>query len=717
MYQVSVITPFHNVDMGMFEKCAESMRRQTIGFQNIEWIIVAHNCKPHYLPMLLEMFKDDTNVIVKELNDGKHSPAPPRNHGLQFVTGPCVGFLDGDDSYTLDCLEVARREMMETGSQVVTFRREYELETESLHPHTEKVAWNQTEWRIVMDREPSGSSNPQSQGYQQDKMFTGLWAFSTSRLFDTAFLRKHDIRFSDDILWLEDVWHTGMCLMLADRVCYLPQFIGYHYFINGTSIVQDKNKSWDELYECFKSAGLTIDNLTAVGVDANDTALTLFSMLTQYFLASDLTVDQRRQLSDMARPYLAKLRKMTPSKLHSPEECYLSYHLPREVLSNPENPMASPMLKEAWNGWSDMMGILRNNASTDYGRYYHFDQIETLADYQRLVPMTDYENALPHAGQSGNYKRLLDLQTNIGESGILTSEPTRHYLVNSKGQRVPCTESHLRPYMESFATTLKDHHNLLVAIVGPRHQQTNDGCTVESLESVMVKKYMWYWHYARGKRRAEFSMPDDLFFKTEPREEMHAICRYALLDRDIDQIVALDTRRVADMFDYLTAHRDELVAELRETDAARAEEVERVFAIDSISSQGQGTASFAQQLWPNLQRVVAFGAGECYEATPRMKQYTGNVPHNNGYYYTEETIYGRAMADDSDLFETFPSGSFHEYLPLKDNQAATVLSTDTKPGVPYQLVVTNSAGLYRYVTDHIVSIQETEMDKVLFKIY
>ena len=92
-------------------------------------------------------------------------------------------------------------------------------------------------------------------------------------------------------------------------------------------------------------------------------------------------------------------------------------------------------------------------------------------------------------------------------------------------------------------------------------------------------------------------------------------------------------------------------------------------------------------------------------------------PHNNGYYYTEETIYGRALADDSDLFETFSSGSFHEYLPLGEHQSATVLSTDTKPGVPYQLVVTNSAGLYRYVTDHIVSIQETEMDKVLFKIY
>jgi len=688
MYEVSVVTPFHNVDMGMFQKCAESMRSQTIGFENIEWVIIVHNCKPHYLPLLTEMFKGDKNVVIKELNDGIRSPAPPRNHGLKFVTGPYVGFLDGDDSYTSDCLEVACQEMAETQSQVVTFRREYELEIESLHPHTEKVVWNQTEWRIVMDRE----------NFQMDKMFSGLWAFSTSRLYDAAFLRKHNLKFSKDILWMEDAWHTGMSLMLAERVCYLPQFIGYHYFINGGSIVQNTNKPMEELVDCFKSAGRIIDDLAAMGVDTNDTAQTLFSMLTQYYLGSDLTVEQRRTLSDIVRPYLEKLRKMAPSKLHSPEECYLNYHLPREVLSHPEDPMASPVLKDALNGWSDMMAILRKNATTDYGRRYHFDQIETLTDYQRMVPMSDYVN----------YQRLIGLQTNIGESGIITTSPTRHYLVNAKGQRVPCTESHLLPYMECFATTLKGHYNLLVAIVGPRHQQTNDGCTVESLESVMVKKYMWYYHYARGKCRATFSMPDSLFFKTEPREEMRTICRYALLDRNVDQIVALDTRRVADMFDYIIAHRDELMAELRETDAGRANEVENAFL---------STQPLAKALWPKLERIVAFGAGECYEATAHMKQFTGQTPHNNGYYYTEETIYGRAVDDDSELFETFPSGSFHEYLPLEEDSEATVLSTDTKSGVPYQLVVTNSAGLYRYITDHMVRIQETQMDKIIFTIY
>ena len=432
MYKVSVVTPFHNVDMGMFEKCTESMRCQSIGFNNIEWIIVVHNCEPTYLPRLMEMFKNDSNVIIKELNDGMHTPATPRNHGMQFVTTPYMGFLDGDDSYTPDCLEVVRREMIETEAQVVTFRREYELEKESLHPHTEKVLWNQTKWRIVLDRKD----------FRQEEMFSGLWPFSTSRLFDVAFIRKHDLVFSTDVKWLEDVWHTGMCLMKADRVCYLPQFIGYHYFINSGSIIQDKKKPMEDLVDCFKSANRIIDDLEAQGVDVNDTAQTMFMLLTQYYLASDLTVDERRMLCDMAAPCLKKLRKMTPSKLHSPEECYLSYHQPQEVLSNAENPMESPLLKDAQNGWQDLIKILRVNASTDYGMHYHFDQTETLSDYQQLVPLTDYEN----------YKRLIDLQTNIGESGILTSANVQQYLVNAKGQRFPCTDEHLQPSVPESAT-------------------------------------------------------------------------------------------------------------------------------------------------------------------------------------------------------------------------------------------------------------------------
>jgi len=49
MYKVSVVTPFHNVDMAVFQKAADSMKQQTIGFENIEWVIVVHNSESHYL--------------------------------------------------------------------------------------------------------------------------------------------------------------------------------------------------------------------------------------------------------------------------------------------------------------------------------------------------------------------------------------------------------------------------------------------------------------------------------------------------------------------------------------------------------------------------------------------------------------------------------------------------------------------------------------------
>jgi hypothetical protein len=146
------------------------------------------------------------------------------------------------------------------------------------------------------------------------------------------------------------------------------------------------------------------------------------------------------------------------------------------------------------------------------------------------------------------------------------------------------------------------------------------------------------------------------------------------------------------MFDYITAHRDELIAELREADKQRADEVAQAFLAEE---------PLAKALWPKLERTVAFGPGEYYDATAHMKEFTGKTPHNNGYYYTEETIYGKAVADDSDLFETFPMKCFHEHLPLDIENKDTVLYTHTKEGEPYQLVVTNRAGLYRYVTDHI----------------
>ena len=147
------------------------MRQQTIGFENVEWVIVVHNSEPQYLLQLQEKFKDDRNVIVKELNNEAKTPSSPRNYGMLFITAPYLGFLDADDSYTPNCLEVTVRNMQETDLQVVCFRREFELEDEGLLVITEVVAWNQTIPRIVISRD----------NWDDEKMFRGVWCMVTFR--------------------------------------------------------------------------------------------------------------------------------------------------------------------------------------------------------------------------------------------------------------------------------------------------------------------------------------------------------------------------------------------------------------------------------------------------------------------------------------------------------------------------------------------------------
>ena len=43
-YEFSVVTPFHDTELPLFEQAVASMRAQTYGYKNIQWIVVLHNC-------------------------------------------------------------------------------------------------------------------------------------------------------------------------------------------------------------------------------------------------------------------------------------------------------------------------------------------------------------------------------------------------------------------------------------------------------------------------------------------------------------------------------------------------------------------------------------------------------------------------------------------------------------------------------------------------
>ena len=681
MYKVSVITPFHNVDLGMFAEASASMRNQTIGFANVEWIIILHNCEPQYAPQVTEMFKNDKNVVVKELNNEARTPSSPRNYGLQFATAPIVGYLDGDDSFTPDCLEEAVRAMVETESQVVCFRREYELEDNSLHPVTELVGWNQTLERVVIDQDNWDVAN---------MFFSGAAGMVTSKLFDRQFLIDKHITFDEEVYYTEDWLYYAQAAGQASRICYLPQLIGYHYYINSKSLVQKSRKSAETLVSYAKGFAKIFGTFEEYGIESLAYFWMVLRHLSRFMLASAdlLSLEDRQQIKAYLAPFINRARPFKGMKGVPEELAEMCMQLTQDVIMNPEGGI-SDYMRSIQNGQPQLKSILKANKETDYGRRYSFESINTIKGYQHRVPLTSYEN----------YKRLLRLQTQTGEEGILVSSRVERYIKKRSGKLLPITAEHIQPYNQAFAAQLKGHHSLLLCASRPLGQATNDMVFADSLESILMKDYLTKVYYAFRQQSTKLTPSITHLFSEQDTFDDYAFMLEGIADRDIDQIVALTTSDILRTFQVLQARWPEMVAEIAKRDDARARELETIFA--------DGFEGIASRLWPRLERTVGFGAGKQQGATDQLRFFTKGTPHNHGYYFTAESLMAQAVGNDTDQFKLITTNDLYEFLPVDSQADALPLTlTETQQGASYHVVITNKAGLYRFMTNHTVTIIE-----------
>lgn len=690
-YLVSVVTPFHNVDMKFFSECAAAMRRQTIGFGNIQWIVVLHNCTDAYLPQLQEMFAGDENVILHVLNNDQRTPSSPRNVGTKLATAPYISYLDGDDSYTDNCLEVTVREISETKSQVLWFRREVEKENPDLMMPMATTLWDNTQERIVVE----------NGNWDDEKMFCGLYGFTTSYMYDLDFLNSHNLTFSEEMHYGEDFLFVVQTCAHAQRICYLPQHIGYHYFVNGQSMVQSATQTAEMLITYAKGFRELFNIMRSYGINPQETIQIMCGIITARFIleSPQLTVEERRQIKEILGPDVSSMYMLPANKIFDAQARTMMLRMSQDVILNPENP-GGTILRMMLDGIREMDVILQNNTETDFGRRYNFKGIKCFEAFQYRIPLTNAEFYTP----------LIRLQTHVGEKNLLTEERITRYYRTVQGELVPSTASHSHKFAECFATMVNGRHNMLVARSLPIITKTNDDAEVDTLSSAIVKDYFSQFYYVGGIQQAQFASSVSTYFKQDNEADDYCdLMRDALMDAEIEQIVALNAEDLQKAFNVLEENWQTIVAQLPEGD--RRDEVRRIL------SEGFD-APVAKRLWRKLERITAFGAGEMYESYKGLKRYTSGVPHNHGYYFTEETIFGKAVADDSDLFECIQDYNVYELIPIDGaDDTKPLLWSEVETDNTYFIVVTNHAGLYRYQTDHTVCPREITPQSIKFTIY
>lgn len=118
-FKFSIVVPIYNVEKYLVETM-ESVISQTIGFEeNIQLILVNDGSTDNSEEICLK-YKEkypENIVYVKQENGGVSSA---RNKGIEYIEGKYVNFLDGDDKWSLNALEIIY-EFFEKNSDAIDF--------------------------------------------------------------------------------------------------------------------------------------------------------------------------------------------------------------------------------------------------------------------------------------------------------------------------------------------------------------------------------------------------------------------------------------------------------------------------------------------------------------------------------------------------------------------------------------------------------------------
>ena len=700
--EVSVIIPVHNTDLGMFSNCIRSLKNQEIGFENIELVVVLHNCNAETVAGVRDILAPSDGVVIAELNNESHSPSSPRNHGIDLATGDYLTFLDADDMLTPECLRLSLEYIKEAGADLCHFRKKIQMEQEGKITFNELVLWDQTQEMTAISID----------ALDHRMYFVGAWGMSTGKLFRRQLLVENNLRFDESIKFAED-YHFMLCVFGKVRsICLAPQLIGYIYFVNGNSLVQTTKITEELLLDYVAGFQKVFDKGIENHIWMNDTMGSIMLIILNWMYAcTDLTDEGRQKVMAYMEPYIRSLEPVKPSKLYPAGKSYrMNAYLSRYILD--EETELETFIARDDEGIGQtfidrqkdaLSGVMGHGIHSDYSRHYGFDRITTIEEYDRRLPVSDYNLYCP----------MIELTIQMGERGIFTdNEISAYALVYGKEpepERIPMTEPAIVPYVHALRKSLGTSKTFPVSEALPfkASHLTMDFKYTNSVYGVILKAYIAEAE-SFGCGYATFTTPKEYLFPEKEQDMRLMRLVWALKERDVESIFAPDPESLCSCLKDLARNWEGVCGKIEETDRERADELRALFL--------SGKKPALREIWPSVRKVVCWNATDD-RALDDIKPWFSDVSFSRGYYADAYALYGEICGDSGEV-ELDADYVFYEFVQLSGNaEKAVCTAADISEGEVYKLLVSNLSGLYRYDTGMSVKCVHTDGQKVVVKGY
>ncbi|MBP3329283.1 MAG: GH3 auxin-responsive promoter family protein [Clostridia bacterium] len=369
-----------------------------------------------------------------------------------------------------------------------------------------------------------------------------------------------------------------------------------------------------------------------------------------------------------------------------------------------------------------LLGLMKKNKSTVYGKMHNFKDVRCIEDYQKNVPLSYYDDYADYVQRMKN-----------GEKGLITNSAYRRFTASSgstgKAKIIPMSLwsewvcqcfSFSAPvgcafkYFRKHGRIIPPQKGLLTAEVGLT--KLDNGKTVSCLSSIpLVNLKPLVPAFATSPKELQF-VPDNT------KMDSHYLkLRFSLPERDVSYLGTIFITTLESMFFYMEENWEMLCDDIEKgiinesiqcppemraklekrlrPNPKRAEELRREFR------KGFDDEPIVPRIWPNASWMYGMGTGAIAIYQKKLKRYLGDIPTHYLGYVASEAMMAVPLELDSFEYVMLPQNGFYEFRPVESEDYDNLLTIkDLEVGKEYEIILTNTSGFYRYRIEDVIRV-------------
>ena len=365
-----------------------------------------------------------------------------------------------------------------------------------------------------------------------------------------------------------------------------------------------------------------------------------------------------------------------------------------------------------------LMRKIENSLNSDFGRKYNFSNIKSVEDFRKAVPIHTHQDLKPYLDRvkQGDVTALFNPDEKIFMFA-LTSGTT------ASCKYVPVTTNFLKEYKHGsllwgFQLALGHpkitKHKILPMVSSYDEMRTESGCPCGSISGLIAatQKYL---------ARLLYIIPYWVFAIPDQEAKYYTYLRLAIAEPDIGLLTTANPSTLIKLARYADKYKEQIIKDIREgtfhypfevseadmkklpknlvKNPQRAKELERIAS--------ENDKFYPSMFWKKLQVIATWKGGVLGHYIDELSEFYSDVPVRDLGLIASEGRMSIPNSDEGSCGLLDIESHFFEFIPEdqygKDNPDV-LLCHEVEVGKKYYIILTNSAGYFRYDINDVVKV-------------